>query len=270
MLQPVPEGYNVLNFVGFTDCGEYSQSSTYAKNDIVHKDNAAWLCLTDGTVGITPEEGKNWTIFIASENNSSGITTVDTKGIVGPAGENVSNQEIIDKLAERTINEEQKSENIVSMLSDSFSDEKTYFIGDYAIYENTLYRFTAEKTAGAWNPEAAEPTTVSNELSQLNGNMILDYANAVTLPIKNNISATISTKGMLFPYNFRYSGEGSPYANIHINNSHIAIVNFNSAGREMPGPFPVSPGDMVKITISGGSAEHMASDWKLVPCKNNN
>lgn len=111
---------------------------------------------------------------------------------------------------------------------------------------------------------------ICNPVCPLNGNLILDYANAVTLPIKNNISATISTKGMLFPYNFRYSGEGSPYANIHINNSHIAIVNFNSAGREMPGPFPVSPGDMVKITISGGSAEHMTSDWKLVPCKNNN
>lgn len=100
--------------------------------------------------------------------------------------------------------------------------------------------------------------------------MILDYTNAVTIPIKNNIGVTISTKGILFPYNFRYSGEGLPYANIHINNSHIAIVNFNSAGREMPGPFPVSPGDIVKITISGGSAEHMVSDWKLVPCKNNN
>ena len=162
------------------------------------------------------------------------------------------------------------SEMLQKTIGDAFSEEKTYSIGDYAIYENTLYRFIAAKTAGAWNPAAAEAVTVAGELDKLNGNMILDYANAVTLPIKNNISATISTKGMLFPYNFRYSGEGSPYANIHINNSHIAIVNFNSAGREMPGPFPVSPGDMVKITISGGSAEHMTSDWKLVPCKNNN
>ena len=159
---------------------------------------------------------------------------------------------------------------LTDSVSDAFSEEKTYAVGDYAIYENTLYRFTAEKTAGVWNPTVAEAVTVAGELDKLNGNLILDYANAVTLPIKNNISATISTKGMLFPYNFRYSGEGSPYANIHINNSHIAIVNFNSAGREMPGPFPVSPGDMVKITISGGSAEHMTSDWKLVPCKNNN
>ena len=159
---------------------------------------------------------------------------------------------------------------LTDSVSDAFSEEKTYAVGDYAIYENTLYRFIAAKTAGAWNPAAAEAVTVAGEICKLNGNMILDYANAVTLPIKNNISATISTKGMLFPYNFRYSGEGSPYANIHINNSHIAIVNFNSAGREMPGPFPVSPGDMVKITISGGSAEHMTSDWKLVPCKNNN
>lgn len=156
------------------------------------------------------------------------------------------------------------------MIGDAFSEEQTYVAGEYAIYDNVLYKFTAAKAAGTWNPDVAAPTTIAEVVRELNGNMILDYANAVTLPIKNNISATISTKGMLFPYNFRYSGEGSPYANIHINNSHIAIVNFNSAGREMPGPFPVSPGDMVKITISGGSAEHMTSDWKLVPCKNNN
>ncbi len=159
---------------------------------------------------------------------------------------------------------------LADSISDAFSEERAYAVGEYAIYENILYEFTAAKAAGPWEPDAATPTTIAEVVRELNGNMILDYANAVTLPIKNNISATISTKGMLFPYNFRYSGEGSPYANIHINNSHIAIVNFNSAGREMPGPFPVSPGDMVKITISGGSAEHMTSDWKLVPCKNNN
>ena len=159
---------------------------------------------------------------------------------------------------------------LADSIGDAFSEERAYAVGEYAIYENILYEFTAAKAAGPWEPDAATPTTIAEVVRELNGNMILDYANAVTLPIKNNISATISTKGMLFPYNFRYSGEGSPYANIHINNSHIAIVNFNSAGREMPGPFPVSPGDMVKITISGGSAEHMTSDWKLVPCKNNN
>lgn len=159
---------------------------------------------------------------------------------------------------------------LTDSVSDAFSEEKNYEVGDYAIYENILYRFTAEKTAGAWNPAAAEAVTVAGELDKLNGNLILDYANAVTIPIKNNIGVTISTKGMLFPYNFRYSGQETPYVNIHINNTHIAIVNFSTAGRELPGPFPVSPGDIVKITISGGSADLMISDWKLVPCKNNN
>ena len=159
---------------------------------------------------------------------------------------------------------------LADSIGDAFSGEKAYAVGEYAIYENVLYEFTAAKAAGPWDPDAATPTTIAEVVRELNGNMILDYTNAVTIPIKNNIGVTISTKGILFPYNFRYSGEGLPYANIHINNSHIAIVNFNSAGREMPGPFPVSPGDIVKITISGGSAEHMVSDWKLVPCKNNN
>lgn len=60
---------------------------------------------------------------------------------------------------------------LTDSVSDAFSEEKTYAVGDYAIYENTLYRFTAEKTAGVWNPTVAEAVTVAGELDKLNGNM---------------------------------------------------------------------------------------------------
>lgn len=104
MMQPVPEGYDPLNFVGFMDCGEYSSEKIYAENDIVHRNNTAWRCLIDGTIGIEPEEGENWTVFIASESDSSGITTTDTQGIVGEKGSKVSNQDLIDAIADRVIN----------------------------------------------------------------------------------------------------------------------------------------------------------------------
>lgn len=100
-MQPVPEGYKPLGFAGFTDKGTYTASEVYAKNDIVHNNNTTWRCLVNGTTGIIPAEGANWTIFIASESDSSGITTTDTEGLVGPAGEKVSNQSLIDAIAEK-------------------------------------------------------------------------------------------------------------------------------------------------------------------------
>lgn len=65
-MQPVPEEYEALEFVGFTDRGIWSSAETYIKNDIVHKDNIVWLCLVDNTTGITPAEGDNWTLFMDS------------------------------------------------------------------------------------------------------------------------------------------------------------------------------------------------------------
>lgn len=63
-MQPVPEGYEVLDFVGFTDRGIYSPTETYTENDIVHKDNTVWRCLIDNTTGVAPAEGENWTVFM--------------------------------------------------------------------------------------------------------------------------------------------------------------------------------------------------------------
>lgn len=103
-MQSVPDGYEALDFVGFTDRGEFSGTETYIENDIVHWNNTAWRCLKDNTTGITPAEGENWTVFIASETDSSGITTTDTEGLVGPAGEKASNQDLIDAIADRVIN----------------------------------------------------------------------------------------------------------------------------------------------------------------------
>ena len=103
-MQSVPDGYEALDFVGFTDRGEFSGTETYIENDIVHWNNTAWRCLKDNTTGITPAEGENWTVFIASETDSSGITTTDTEGLVGSAGEKVSNQDLIDAIADRVIN----------------------------------------------------------------------------------------------------------------------------------------------------------------------
>ena len=79
---------------------------------------------------------------------------------------------------------------LTDSVSDAFSEEKTYAVGDYAIYENTLYRFIAAKTAGAWNPAAAEAVTVAGEICKLNGNLTTMSANMTRMSI---ISGTIVT-----------------------------------------------------------------------------
>lgn len=58
-----------------------------------------------------------------------------------------------------------------SMISDAFSVENTYAAGDYAIYENGLYRFTEAKTAGAWDASKVQATTIAGVLRELNEKM---------------------------------------------------------------------------------------------------
>jgi len=84
-MQPVPEGYEPLDFVGFTDRGNWSNTETYIKNDIVHKDNIVWRCLIDDTSGIIPSlDSDNWELFIDSATPFYGA--YDTFPVVGEVG----------------------------------------------------------------------------------------------------------------------------------------------------------------------------------------
>ena len=57
-----------------------------------------------------------------------------------------------------------------AMNSDEFSTAASYTAGDYCIYNNTLYKFTAAKSAGAWDSSKVAATQIGDELSQLNSN----------------------------------------------------------------------------------------------------
>ncbi len=60
---------------------------------------------------------------------------------------------------------------LADSIGDAFSEERAYAVGEYAIYENILYEFTAAKAAGPWEPDAATPTTIAEVVRELNGNM---------------------------------------------------------------------------------------------------
>ena len=59
-----PTGYTALDLVGYTDRGTYAAATNYVKNDLAHHNGIIWRCLIDDTIGITPVEGANWTVFI--------------------------------------------------------------------------------------------------------------------------------------------------------------------------------------------------------------
>ena len=52
-------------------------------------------------------------------------------------------------------------------LADAFSESTAYSTGDYVTYDGDLYRFTSNKSAGAWDSTRATQITVADELSVL-------------------------------------------------------------------------------------------------------
>ena len=54
------------------------------------------------------------------------------------------------------------------LIGDAFSTTKAYSTGDYCIYNDVLYLFTADKDAGPWDESKASSTLVATELSKVN------------------------------------------------------------------------------------------------------
>lgn len=64
----VPEGMVVLDFVGFTDKGDYSSSTVYMENDLVHWKNTVWICKGDNTVNVEPSESSPlWKVWVEGQ-----------------------------------------------------------------------------------------------------------------------------------------------------------------------------------------------------------
>lgn len=64
-------------------------------------------------------------------------------------------------------NGKQAFDAVINDMSDVFSDQKPYEVGDYCIYNNVLYKFIAQKTAGVWDSSKASVTTIDAELKSL-------------------------------------------------------------------------------------------------------
>lgn len=59
---------------------------------------------------------------------------------------------------------DEKLIKIKDEISDAFSEEKDYAVGDYCIFLNSLYRFISAKPAGPWDGTTVIPVSIAQEL----------------------------------------------------------------------------------------------------------
>lgn len=57
---------------------------------------------------------------------------------------------------------------VLNKLIPTFSTSGTYTKGQYVIYNNVLYRFTADKSAGAWDTTIVEATNLNDLINDVN------------------------------------------------------------------------------------------------------
>ncbi len=60
---------------------------------------------------------------------------------------------------------------LADSLSDAFSEEKSYKVGEYVIYDNKIYRFTVAKQAGPWEADKVEFAKVAKVVGEIYGNI---------------------------------------------------------------------------------------------------
>ena len=143
-----PTGYTALDLIGFTDKGPYDPNTNYVKNDLAHVGNSIWLCKIDDTIGITPTEGANWTIFIESATSLAGMSDVDLN---------------TPKAGDGLVHDGNDWKNVPIMTKEQWKKNGAYNLcpnnRETVIQDGTQFTVNANKTITAIVP--ANPTTTN-------------------------------------------------------------------------------------------------------------
>lgn len=151
-----------LGKIMLTNGHEYNPETVYEKNTFVLYQNSTYLALQTVT-GIEPSNDLvNWQLMA---KGFAGDDFVAENFVFVNRGDDES-----DPAKEPLIDADALGGNKPDFyapqheISDAFSTEKDYAIGDYCIYLNSLYRFTTAKPAGAWDGAAVVPVTIAQEM----------------------------------------------------------------------------------------------------------
>lgn len=186
----------------------FDSTSTYEVGDYVIEDGKLYRCITD-----VPTAG-SWSSV--SSNFVAAILTDDIKGIKEDVDDLSTNFSTLEGNVETLGNNVQTLSNSVGTLSTDvnnlttsvgkinnsialpFSTSTSYAIGDYVLYGGSLYRFTADHTAGAWIGTDAVQVQLAEDVA--------DIKSAFRVSLSWDGSGYIKPDGTIQGYtNFSYS-----------------------------------------------------------------
>lgn len=110
------------------------------------------------------------------------------------------------------------------IISEEFSVTKPYEVGNYAIYNNKMYKFTTAHPAGAWNAAHVTATTVAAELAAQNKNFenLTNKDNPILLLDTTEVTTTFKNFDLAQSYkNFK-----KLYFEVEMNYSTKSNINF--------------------------------------------
>lgn len=207
---PAPEGYTELDLVGFTDKGNYSAETTYAKNDLVHSSNKIYKSLQDNNTGqalpAAPEIATAyWEVWLSGGVDSTeSLTAKDTDNLTGGgAGQVIIAQELLDAITAK----------VIKQLSSS----------DIVQTESTA---TNKVPSAAYLKEIKDG--LDNDISELTSSKGLEKRSSMTL--MNNKATEISFGNGVYFLVFNQGGSrftsGIAYVNMtsYINGSFVSKI----------------------------------------------
>lgn len=140
---------------------------------------------------------------------------------------------------------------------DVFSTAAAYEAGEYCIYNNTLYKFTEAKSAGAWDDSKASATDIASELSALNSSIeglegvavLYNPASPVSFPGEINVDITEYRVICMIVY----SG-----ATTSSNRQHVIISTAPASAQYIPVQLGTTA-TYIRIEFAGGKLSLLSS-----------
>lgn len=156
-----------LGKVAPTPRGAYSSTAQYAPLDIITYNGSSYMVLQSVT-GVTPPSSAYYQLIASKgETGADGVNPTVTAGTVTmlPAGSapTVTNS----GTTQTAIFDFGIPYPPTDIVADTFNTSTAYSVGDYCIYSGALYRFTADKTAGAWDGTKVVSVALADDVSDL-------------------------------------------------------------------------------------------------------
>ena len=133
-----------------------------------------------------------------------------------------------------------KGDSGVELISEQFDATVDYTVGQYCINNNTLYKFTSDKSKGPWDETKVVATRTDLEISALNANLTSEDRINIEVNVEavslnsaertgiyyvtgdniQGLPSGFSTYGLLFvmrsPYSFHPTNKNSVYSQLYI------------------------------------------------------